>query len=174
MQTRLRVVSLMFVAGLLWMSPTLEAKRGPRNTTKKPAPINHSTGVASWYGIHHQGRKMANGKRFDRNKLTAACWFLPLGTVVQVVNLKNGNTVDVTVADRGPNNRLRRLIDLSEAAATKLDFLADGLTSVFLSPVASVTAETADLSGQVIEPLLDVPPRNETALNLLPDGRSRP
>ena len=169
MQTRLRVGSLIFVAGLLWMSPTLAAKQGPqKHATKKPGPAYRYTGVASWYGIQHQGRKMANGQKFDRHKLTAACWFLPLGTVVRVVNLKNGNAVEVTIADRGPNNRLHRLIDLSEAAATELDFIEEGITSVFLSPVVSAAPESADLSAQVITPLYDVPPPEETAFNLPP------
>src|SRR5579864_6826674 len=98
MQTKLRGVSLVFVAGLLWMSPTLAAQQGPQKAAKKPASRPYN-GVASWYGKQHQGRKMANGQRFDRHKLTAACWFLPLGTVVRVVNLNNGNEVDVTIAD---------------------------------------------------------------------------
>ena len=173
MQTKLRGVSLVFVAGLLWMSPMFAAQQGPQKAAKKPASRPYN-GIASWYGKQHQGRKMANGQRFDRHKLTAACWFLPLGTVVRVVNLNNGNAVDVTVADRGPNHRLHRLIDLSEEAATELDFIHDGLASVFLAPVASVMAEPADLSGQVISPLYDTPPREETAFNLLPDDPTLP
>src|SRR3989304_3850205 len=65
-------------------------------------------GIASWYGKQHQGLKMANGKPFDRRKLTAAAWNLPLGTVLHVVNLKNGKSVVVTVTDRGPPQRLKR------------------------------------------------------------------
>ena len=173
MQTKLRGAGLVFVAGLLWMSPTLAAQQGLQKAAKKPAPRPYSA-VASWYGKQHQGRKMANGERFDRNKLTAACWFLPLGTVVRVVNLNNGNAVDVTIADRGPNHRLQRLIDLSEAAATELDFIHDGLTSVFLAPVAMAALEPADLSGQVIAPLYDTPSREETAFNLVADNPTLP
>jgi rare lipoprotein A len=169
MQTKLRVVSLMIVAGLLWMSPMLAAKQAPqaKAAKKKTGTVVRYTGVASWYGKQHQGRKMANGQKFDRKKLTAACWFLPLGSSAHVVNLKNGNTVEVTIADRGPNMRLNRIIDLSEAAAAKLDFIDDGVTSVFLAPLANVDLEAADLSARVITPLYDVPPPNETAVNLL-------
>ena len=184
MQTILRLGNLVFVAGLLWMSPTLAAKQGPqavtkvatakKATAKKPVAARHYKGVASWYGIQHQGRKMANGQKFDRHKLTAACWFLPLGTVVRVINLKNGNAVQVTIADRGPNHRLHRVIDLSEAAATELDFIDEGLTSVFLTPLLPATAEPADLSAQVITPLYDTPSPNETALNLLPESGPHP
>ncbi len=173
MQTKLRVGGLVFVAGLLWMSPMLAAKQKPEKAAKAPASRPYN-GVASWYGKQHQGRKMANGQKFDRHKLTAACWFLPLGTVVRVTNLNNGDTVDVTIADRGPNHRLHRLIDLSEAAAIQLDFLGDGLTSVFLAPVVSAAPEAADLSGQVIAPLFDTPPREETAINLLPVNPTLP
>src|SRR5256885_351299 len=42
------------------------------------------THVASWYGEEHRGRLMANGKRFNPDKLTAASWFYPLGTTVRV------------------------------------------------------------------------------------------
>jgi rare lipoprotein A len=170
MQTKLRVGCLFFVAGLLWMSPMLVAKQAPQAKAVKKGKTGRGvryTGVASWYGPHHQGRKMANGQKFDRHRLTAACWFLPLGSSAQVVNLKNGNTVEVTIADRGPNFRLNRIIDLSEAAATKLDFIHDGVTQVFLAPVASPVLEAADLCQQVIAPLYDVPPANVTAVSLL-------
>ena len=43
-----------------------------------------STGWASWYGEDHRGKLMANGKRFDPDKPTAASWFYPLGTRVRV------------------------------------------------------------------------------------------
>ena len=109
-------------------------------------------GVASWYGIHHQGRKMANGERFDRKKLTAACWYFPLGTQLRVVNLKNGKVVQVTVTDRGPGIRLRRVLDLSEAAAKELDYIDQGLTSVFLSPVVVGVPEASEPAGDLIEP----------------------
>jgi rare lipoprotein A (peptidoglycan hydrolase) len=95
------------------------------------------TGIASWYGGQHQGRKMANGQRFDRRALTAACWVFPLGTLVRVVNVKNGDSVVVTVTDRGPNHNLHRVIDLSEAAATRLDYLGQGLARVYLYPLPS-------------------------------------
>src|SRR6185436_14813375 len=46
-----------------------------------------AVGKASWYGEAHRGRLMANGQRFDPDKLTAASWFYPLGTKVRVVAL---------------------------------------------------------------------------------------
>jgi len=95
---------------------------------------------------------MANGKRFDRHKLTAASWYFPLGTKIRVVNLKNGESVVVTITDRGPNLRLNRIIDPSEAAAERLDYVGKGLTPVVLYPVASLSTQPAALDSRLIEP----------------------
>jgi len=102
------------------------------------------TGIASWYGGQQQGRKMANGQRFDRREFTAASWVFPLGTVVRVVNVKNGDSVVVTITDRGPNHNLHRVIDLSEAAAKRLDYLGQGLTRVYLYPLPSFQTVPAE------------------------------
>jgi len=88
---------------------------------------------------------MANGKTFDRRKLTAACWWFPLGTVIRVVNLENGKSVVVTITDRGPNHRLNRVLDLSEVAAEQLDYVGRGLTRVFFSPVVTLETQQAEL-----------------------------
>jgi SH3 domain-containing YSC84-like protein 1 len=109
-------------------------------------------GIASWYGGRHQGRKMANGQRFDRREFTAASWDFPLGTVVRVVNAENGDSVVVTITDRGPNHKLRRIIDLSEAAAKRLDYLEQGLTQVYLYPVSSLqTSSTESLNTKTTD-----------------------
>jgi len=69
---------------------------------------------------------MANGKKFDPDKLTAASWFYPLGSKVRVSLNSNGTpsrSVLVTITDRGPAKRLvrnGRKIDLSEAAFKEL------------------------------------------------------
>ena len=109
---------------------------------------------------------MANGKRFDRHGLTAASWYFPLGTKIRVVNLKNGESVVVTITDRGPNLRLHRILDLSEAAAERLDYVGQGLTSVFLFPVISFNTEPAALDSQLAEPgTPNAPGYETTALN---------
>lgn len=131
MQTKLRATYPFVVACLLSFSSTFASSQ------PEEKPIAHYVGVASWYGIQHQGRKMANGHRFDRAKLTAASWYFPLGTRLQVIDLDNGKAVQVTITDRGPNTRLHRVLDLSEAAAKRLDYIGQGLTQVFLSPVAA-------------------------------------
>jgi rare lipoprotein A len=96
-----------------------------------PMPPKVNTGLASWYGEQHQGKLMANGRRFDRRALTTASRTLPLGSWIRVFNLRNGKSVEVQVTDRGPNKRLRnRILDLSEAAAKRLGFRQKGLTKV--------------------------------------------
>lgn len=91
------------------------------------API---TGIASFYGAECAGLLMANGKPFDPSKYTAASYDIPLGSLVKVRNLTNGREVYVRITDRGPNHRLHRLIDLSEAGAYKLGYTREGLTEV--------------------------------------------
>jgi rare lipoprotein A len=86
-------------------------------------------GVASYYGAWHRGRVTASGVPFDDRKLTAAHRTLPLGTQVQVTNLKNGRSVVVKINDRGPYVR-HRLIDLSAAAARRLGFTHRGAVPV--------------------------------------------
>ncbi len=83
-------------------------------------------GYASWYGAKFHGRKTASGTRFNMHAYVAAHRTLPLGTVLIVRNLKNGKTVKVKVLDRGPYVKGRHL-DLSYAAAKKLDMLNDGV-----------------------------------------------
>jgi rare lipoprotein A len=95
-------------------------------------------GTASWYGPGFNGRKTASGERFDQNKLTAAHRSLPLDTVVKVTNLDNGKAVKVLINDRGPYVG-KRVIDLSHAAARKLDMTDDG--------TARVRIEVAELPG---------------------------
>jgi rare lipoprotein A len=152
MQTKLRIFGLLVVASLLWTSPTSAATKQVKGHKAANSLKVHYVGTASWYGKQHQGRKMANGKRFDRHKLTAASWYFPLGTTLRVVNLKNGESVVVTITDRGPNFRLHRILDLSEAAAGRLSYVGQGLTPVFLYPVISFNTEPAVLNSHLIEP----------------------
>src|SRR6202158_4190645 len=152
MQTKLRILGLLVVANALWISPTTAAPMKAK-VPNSPKSLKLSfIGTASWYGKQHQGRKMANGKRFDSHKLTAASWYFPLGTTIRVVNLKNGESVVVTITDRGPNLRLHRIVDLSESAVERLDYVGQGFTSVVLYPVIPFITEPAALDSQLAEP----------------------
>jgi peptidoglycan lytic transglycosylase len=165
MQTKLRIEVTLFAASLLSASMISTA---PRAAASAANAKTHSVGIASWYGQQHQGLKMANGKRFDRRKLTAASWYVPLGTVLRIVNLENGKSVTVTVTDRGPNLRLHRIVDLSEAAARQLGYIEKGLTPVFVSPVLSYQPQHAELHPVLIEPQRTALVATEMAPTLLP------
>ncbi len=94
-----------------------------------PAPAYVEVGKASWYGPSHQGKRTANGERFDMNAMTAAHRTLPFGTVVTVTNLDNQRSVQVRINDRGPYVR-GRVLDLSAAAARRLGIKTDGVAEV--------------------------------------------
>jgi rare lipoprotein A len=99
-----------------------------------PSTNVYQTGVASWYGVPFNGRPTASGEIFDMQKLTAAHRTLPLGTVVNVLNLTNQQTVQVRINDRGPFVA-DRIIDLSQAAAKTISM--PGISNVNLSIVSS-------------------------------------
>ena len=96
------------------------------------------TGVASYYAHKYHGRTTASGERFDMNDLTAAHKTLPFGTRVRVTNLDNGKSVTVRVNDRGPFVK-GRVIDLSLAAAKKVDMVHAGLANVEVRRVSGET-----------------------------------
>lgn len=80
------------------------------------------TGLASWYGKKFHGRRTASGEVYNLWGLTAAHVTLPIPSYARVTNPKNGRSVIVRINDRGPFSR-DRIIDLSWAAAAKLDLL---------------------------------------------------
>lgn len=86
-------------------------------------------GKASWYGPGFNGKRTASGERFNQNEMTAAHRSLPFGTIVRVINLQNGRSVDVRINDRGPFIR-GRVIDLSRAAARQIDMIQAGVVPV--------------------------------------------
>jgi rare lipoprotein A len=88
-------------------------------------------GIASWYGADFNGRLTASGEVYDMYEMTAAHKTLPLGTMVKVHNLDNGNTATVKVNDRGPYVA-GRIIDLSRKAARALGMRDNGTAHVRL------------------------------------------
>jgi rare lipoprotein A len=87
------------------------------------------TGMASWYGEDFNGKRTANGERYNMNTLTAAHRTLPLPCIVKVTNLQNGRSVVVRVNDRGPYVK-DRIIDLSKHGAQLLGYMGQGTTKV--------------------------------------------
>ena len=93
------------------------------------------TGIASWYGPTFHGKKTSNGEIFDTNAFTAAHKTLPMNTIVHVRNRENGRSTTVRINDRGPFVG-DRIIDLSNAAAKKIDMLKKGTASVEVTVLA--------------------------------------
>lgn len=97
-------------------------------------PLQHArdfvqVGKASWYGEKFHGRKTANGEIYDMYAISAAHKTLPIGTYVRVHNLINKKEIVVRINDRGPFVR-GRIIDLSYAAAQKIDLVGPGTAEV--------------------------------------------
>jgi rare lipoprotein A len=90
-------------------------------------------GIASWYGYAEEGRLTASGQTMDHQRLTAAHRSLPFGSVVEVINQRNGRSVQVTINDRGPFEP-GRIIDLSPVAATQLGMKRKGVALVMIKP----------------------------------------
>ena len=84
------------------------------------------SGKASYYW---QPQALASGGRFNPNAMTAAHKTLPFGTKVRVTNSNNGQSVVVTINDRGPYIA-GRIIDLSKAAAYKINMQGSGVVPV--------------------------------------------
>lgn len=111
----------------------------PQSPAAPPQPVTQR--LASWYGEEHRGRLMANGKRFNPDKLTAASWFYPLGTKVRVtVNdaSQHPRSVLVKITDRGPAKDLvreGRVIDLALGAFRQLAHPSIGLIEVTVEPL---------------------------------------
>jgi rare lipoprotein A len=97
----------------------------------KDQSLYKANGKASFYADKFNGRKTSSGERFSNDSLTAAHKYLPFGTRLIVTNLKNDSVVVVRVNDRLPK-KSSRTIDLTKAAARKLNFIKSGLTQVYI------------------------------------------
>ena len=100
-------------------------------------------GRASWYGSAFHGRLTANGEIYDTARLTAAHPTMPLPSYARITNLANGSSVIVRVNDRGPYHS-NRLIDLSQKAATMLDYQHTGTADVKVEYVGRAPLEGSD------------------------------
>lgn len=91
-------------------------------------------GLATYYAAALAGRRTASGATYRPAELTAAHRSLPFGTRVRVTRVASdgtkGRSVIVRINDRGPYGRA--IIDLSYAAARRLDMVASGVVRVEL------------------------------------------
>ncbi len=97
-------------------------------------------GTASWYGRGFHGRRTASGERFDMHAFTVAHPSLPLQSWVLVRNLSNDRVVVAKVTDRGPYYG-KRILDMSYAAAKRLDFVRRGSTQVEIRRLSRAEVE---------------------------------
>lgn len=91
-------------------------------------------GYASWYGRKFHGHNTASGEPYDMLAMTAAHRTLPLPTYLRVTRPDTGKSIVVKVNDRGPFHS-NRIIDLSYAAAAKLDMIGHGSTIVEIEAI---------------------------------------
>ena len=88
-------------------------------------------GISSWYGPDFHGKFTSNGERYNMYDMTAAHKTLPMNTIVKVTNRRNGLSAVVRINDRGPFVA-SRIIDVSKAAARKIDMIGTGTAPVTL------------------------------------------
>ncbi|MBC7510528.1 MAG: septal ring lytic transglycosylase RlpA family protein [Ferruginibacter sp.] len=115
----------------LFFGAALDVSAQKTIITNKPQTASSRLlyGEASFYANKFNGRQTASGEIFNQNKFTAACNVLPFGTWIKVTNIRNGKSVVVKVNDR-LHPKMKRLVDLSEASATKLGYTARGVVRV--------------------------------------------
>jgi len=89
------------------------------------------SGIASWYGPDFHGKLTSNGEKYNMWEMTAAHKTLPMNTIVEVTNKRNGKKAVVRINDRGPFVATR-IIDLSKAAAKKIGMIPTGTAPVRL------------------------------------------
>lgn len=105
------------VLSLLLVSPLATAGTDPKKAPKPPPRAE--AGIASWFRA--------------KRTLSAAHRTLPIGARVKV-RARNGRSVVVTIASRGPFWK-GRMIDLSSDAFKKLASLGTGLLRVTLERI---------------------------------------
>jgi len=117
----LRWVPLMFLVAQGLEAPLVAHSGQPIK------PIRVWTGRASWYGSKFQGRKTANGEKFDMYSSTAASPTLPFGSLIRVLNPKTHVSQLVRINDRGPFVDGREL-DVSYLVACRLGIQEEGVS----------------------------------------------
>jgi rare lipoprotein A len=116
-------------------NPAFYEVLGQRYTVMADSSGYLERGVASWYGRDFHGERTSTGEPYDMYSMTAAHRTLPLPAYARVTNLRNGRSIVVRINDRGPF-KANRIIDLSYAAALRLDMVRDGTTLVEVRAVA--------------------------------------
>lgn len=129
------------------------------NTSVKPYKVR---GIGSWYGKKFHGQKTSIGEPYDMFAMTAAHPTLAIPSYVRVTSVANGRSVVVRVTDRGPFHA-DRVIDLSYAAAHKLDYIRNG------SSMVEVEAIVPDATGVTYAQVAPAEPKAAPARDEIAD-----
>ncbi len=137
---------------LVFFAPSLGAKT-----------LLKGNALASYYGAPFHGRPTSSGEMFDMHGMTAAHKTLPFGTMLEIVNLENGNSVIVRVNDRGPHVSDRE-VDISFGAAEKLGIITSGIARVSIyilddDEIGANSLETKDIFSET--PLIVMPAQTD-------------
>jgi rare lipoprotein A len=125
----IRVLQLLIFCIISFSTSVIAQKNTAANKAKPKKTVRILYGQASFYANKFNGRRTASGEIFDQKKLTCACNVLPLGTWIKVTNLKNKHSVIVKINDR-IHPKMKRIVDLTRAAAHKLGYISNGLARV--------------------------------------------
>lgn len=117
--------------------------RGKTYYPLKSAHGYEEEGMASWYGPGFHGKTTSSGETFNQYAMTAAHKILPLGTQVRVTHMGNGRSILVRINDRGPFVD-DRIIDLSRAAATRLEMMGTGTARVRVQSLGGIPQVAAN------------------------------
>lgn len=109
-------------AGRGSLAETSRAETGSARSDSGHACTGGNRIVSAYYS---QGRRTANGDRFNPHGMTAAHRTLPFGTQLTVSNPRTGKSVSVVVNDRGPFVKGVSL-DLSLGAAEAIGMRGTG------------------------------------------------
>jgi rare lipoprotein A len=110
-------------------APQTDTEEDALHIPANAKPISVETGLASWYGGPYHNRRGSNGEVYNMHAMTAAHRTLPLESIVRVINVKTGHSALVRITDRGPFVE-GRVLDLSQAAAKKVDVWQAGVAMV--------------------------------------------
>lgn len=156
------IIGLVVIAALTGCATSHQPASAPRQTdagrvttarkipaTQRPYQINgiwyyplasahgyRQKGIASWYGKDFHGKKTSCGETYNMYGISAAHKTLPMGTDVEVRNLENGQSIRLTINDRGPFVD-GRIIDLSYGAAQKIGVARPGTARVEVAAVGT-------------------------------------
>lgn len=103
-------------------------------------------GTASWYGKKFHGQPTSNGDKYDMYAMTAAHPTLPIPSYARVTRTGSGRSVIVRINDRGPFHE-DRIIDLSYAAAHRLELIGPGSGEVMVEWISPDTIGSSTLIG---------------------------